>query len=389
MRLLQAIVRSSLFAPNGRSHPFTPPPFHQLKTDFTVAPAVNYAPTPPPVTIASLEMSGELAYRPTQLSPVQGVSYYRAPPNTSAVHWTCEYVLFHIATGCLAYQHSGSGASNYIRRRLAYCVIRFLHLNRDASILIRQKTPDHDLHPHVGHRVGKATSQQRQKRKRLAALDRAPTPMISRILPVSSSLQLGFTVQATRHTKLATRTWCSQATTPPEAYTAYPVDKQAINGDDTIHKTTAFLGDLEMASQWPASVTCTEGQNVRAAGITSPAMTNQRGRPWAEDVGSAGISWALTRVRQGGIGSSQGFTSISAIATGQSSRPLCLKFSTLSAKPRAVPRFPPPIGPVRDPGPGPGFCLVRFVSGLQSILFRKASGYTTPNPDQAMHRDDD
>ncbi|UQC86357.1 uncharacterized protein CLUP02_11857 [Colletotrichum lupini] len=249
MRPLQAIVRSSLFAPNGRSHPFTPPPFHQLKTDFTVAPAVNYAPTPPPVTIASLEMSGELAYRPTQLSPVQGVSYYRAPPNTSAVHWTCEHVLFHI----------GSGASNYIRRRLAYCVIRFLHLNRDASILIRQKTPDHDLHPHVGHRVGKATSQQRQKRKRLAALDRAPTPMISRILPVSSSLQLGFTVQATRHTKLATRTWCSQATTPPEAY--------------TIHKTTAFLGDLEMASQWPASVTCTEGQNVRAAGITSPAMT--------------------------------------------------------------------------------------------------------------------
>ncbi|KAK1487383.1 hypothetical protein CTAM01_11840 [Colletotrichum tamarilloi] len=195
MRPLQAIVRSSLFAPNGRSHPFTPPPFHQLKTDFTVAPAVNYAPTPPPVTIASLEMS---------------------------VHWTCEHVLFHIATGCLAYQQSGSGASNYIRRRLAYCVIRFLHLNRDASILIRQKTPDHDLHPHVGHRVGKATSQQRQKRKRLAALDRAPTPMISRISPVSSSLQLGFTVQATRHTKLATRTWCSQATTPPEAYTVCP-----------------------------------------------------------------------------------------------------------------------------------------------------------------------
>ncbi|KXH53068.1 hypothetical protein CNYM01_11399 [Colletotrichum nymphaeae SA-01] len=166
------------------------------------------APTPPPVTIASLEMSGELAYRPTQQSPVQGVPYYRAPPNTSAVHWTCEHVLFHI----------GSGASNYTRRRLAYCVIRFLHLNRDASILIRQKTPDHDLHPHVGHRVGKATSQQPQKRKRLAASDRAPTPMISRILPVSSSLQLGFTVQATRHTKLATRTWWSQATTPPEAY---------------------------------------------------------------------------------------------------------------------------------------------------------------------------
>ncbi|KAL4410325.1 hypothetical protein CABS03_07665 [Colletotrichum abscissum] len=297
-------------------------------------------------------MSGELAYRPTQLSPVQGVSYYRAPPNTSAVHWTCEHVLFHIATGCLAYQHSGSGASNYLRRRLAYCVIRFLHLNRDASILIRQKTPDHDLHPHVGHRVGKATSQQRQKRKRLAALDRAPTPMISRILPVSSSLQLGFTVQATRHTKLATRTWCSQATTPPEAY--------------TIHKTTAFLGDLEMASQWPASVTCTEGQNVRAAGITSPAMTNQRGRPWAEDVGSAGISWALTRVRQGGIGSSQGFTSISAIATGQSSRPLCLKFSTLSAKPRAVPRFPPPIGP--------------GLAGAETLFLRRWHSWLTEHP---------
>ncbi|KAK7447191.1 hypothetical protein Landi51_07066 [Colletotrichum acutatum] len=113
---------------------------------------------------------------------------------------------------------SWSGASNYTRRRLAYCVTRFLHLNRAASILIRQKTPDHNLHPHVGHRVGKATSQQPQKRKRLAASDRAPTPMISRILPVSSSLQLGFTVQATRHTKLATRTWCSQATTAPEAY---------------------------------------------------------------------------------------------------------------------------------------------------------------------------
>lgn len=79
---------------------------------------------------------------------------------------------------------------------------------------------------------------------------------------------------------------------------AYPVDKQAINGEDTvqlfansgrrslavipfrtqstflflqIHKTTAFLGDLEMASQWPASVTCTEGQNVRAAGNYKPS----------------------------------------------------------------------------------------------------------------------
>ncbi|KAK1623621.1 hypothetical protein BDP81DRAFT_439203 [Colletotrichum phormii] len=52
-------------------------------------------PTPPPVTIVSLEMSGELAYRPTYQSPVQGVPYYRAPPNTSAVHWTCAHVLLH------------------------------------------------------------------------------------------------------------------------------------------------------------------------------------------------------------------------------------------------------------------------------------------------------
>ncbi|KXH68707.1 hypothetical protein CSAL01_07904 [Colletotrichum salicis] len=180
-------------------------------------------PTPPPVTIVSLEMSGELAYRPTYQSPVQGVPYYRAPPNTLAVHWTCEHVLLHrdtatdtafrdkTVTACLSW----SGASNYTKRRLASCVTRFLHLNCAASILIRPKTLDRDLHPHVGHRVGKATSQQPQKRKRLAASDRAPTPMISRILPVSSSLQLGFTVQATRHTKLATRTWWSQATTPP------------------------------------------------------------------------------------------------------------------------------------------------------------------------------
>lgn len=41
---------------------------------------------------------------------------------------------------------------------------------------------------------------------------------------------------------------------------------------------------------------------------SSSPHSNQRGRPWAEDVGSAGISWALTRVRQGDIGSSQGFT---------------------------------------------------------------------------------
>ncbi|KAK1999601.1 hypothetical protein LX36DRAFT_699518 [Colletotrichum falcatum] len=92
--------------------------------------------------------------------------------------------------------------------------------------------------------VGKATNyspSKPQQRKRLAASDRAPTPVISQVLPFSSSLQLGSDRGSSHQAaqQASTCSWCSPSNRVPR----YQTSDQSPPRQSTIVLQTAEIYD--------------------------------------------------------------------------------------------------------------------------------------------------